>query len=316
MNMSNTTDFLVVTDVSYVSYFILFGSVTFFQSHYPEEAAYWIKPVDECDQNNLPNLLNCDTYKKILKDFTMSRLERIDDIAKQNFQNEIDAADRVDFIFAMDDNLKNNFRLNLYPEYKGQRKLVKRQYQVRPIKEYITNVIFKELDVENKYGYHLIKVEGAEGDDIIATTLMNFKDRYANILLIASDHDYLQIDGIHQFDMKGNRVERTLGDEPVTAKEFLLGKILMGDKSDNICQVFKKCGPKTALKLVKDPAGLKKMLTESQDATKQFKMNKKIISFNEIPKDLSAKIVEKLNVELYDRRALNSKINLNDFMMM
>lgn len=127
----------------------------------------------------------------------MSRLEMIDDIAKQNFQVEIDSADRIDFIFAMDDNLKNNFRLNLYPEYKGQRKLVKRQYQVYPIKNYISDVLFNELDVENKYGYHLIKVEGAEGDDVIATALKNFKDRYGTVMLVASDHDYLQIDGVN-----------------------------------------------------------------------------------------------------------------------
>lgn len=91
----------------------------------------------------------------------------------------------------MDDRLKNNFRLGLYPTYKGQRRLVKRSYDVYAIKDHVINVIFKELDLENKYGYHLIKVAGAEGDDVIAVTLMNFKDRYKTVLLISSDHDYL-----------------------------------------------------------------------------------------------------------------------------
>jgi len=56
----------------------------------------------------------------------------------------------------MDDRLKNNFRLGLYPTYKGQRRLVKRSYDVYAIKDYVINVIFKELDIENKYGYHMI----------------------------------------------------------------------------------------------------------------------------------------------------------------
>ena len=56
----------------------------------------------------------------------MRRLETIDYIAKANFQDAIDSADKVDIIFAMDDRLKNNFRLALYPSYKGQRKLIKR----------------------------------------------------------------------------------------------------------------------------------------------------------------------------------------------
>ena len=88
----------------------------------------------------------------------------------------------------------------------------------------------------------------------------------------------------------------------------------MGDKSDNIQQVFTKCGPKTALKLVKDKDELRKRLNESQDASKQFLLNKKIISFKEIPKELTDAIIEKVNIEVYDRRAKNAGTSLSDFM--
>lgn len=312
--MSESNDFLIITDLSYFQYFCIFGSVTKFSAYYPDEASQWIKHPDEVDQEHLPNLLDCENYRKVLKKHVMKRLETIDYIAKQNFQNELDTADRIDIIFAMDDNLKNNFRLNLYPTYKGQRRLVKRSYNVYAIKEYIQNVIFSELDVENQYGYHFIKVTGAEGDDVIATTLLNFKDRYKTILLISSDHDYLQIDGINQFDMNGKQIVRDLGGTIVNAEEYLLGKILMGDKSDNISQVFPKCGPKTALKLVKDKELLKQRLTESQDAIKQFQINKKIISFSEIPKTLSDDIIQKINVEIYDRQPMKKNSGLAEFM--
>ena len=105
---------------------------------------------------------------------------------------------------------------------------------------------------------------------MIATAYKKLKDKYLDVVLIASDHDYLQIDGISQFNLEGKRIVRDLGGTIVSAPEYLLGKILMGDKSDNICQVFKKCGPKTALKLVKDKEMLKQRLAESQDAQKQF----------------------------------------------
>jgi len=75
----------------------------------------------------------------------MKRLESINWVLKNNFQNEIDMADKIDVILALDDKLKRNFRLDLYPEYKAQRTLVKRQYQVQPIKDYIVNVLFAEL---------------------------------------------------------------------------------------------------------------------------------------------------------------------------
>jgi len=85
MSNDNKNDVLIVADVSYLSYFILFGSVTYFQAHHEVEAAQWIKPIDECDQENLPNLLNCETYKGILKQFVMTRLEKLETIARQNF---------------------------------------------------------------------------------------------------------------------------------------------------------------------------------------------------------------------------------------
>ena len=307
--------FLCVIDGSYFGYFVLFGACSEFQKKEPALASTWIKPPEECDQNNLPNLLNCEEFKRILKQFTMKRIETIDWIARENFQDELDIAAGIDYIFAMDDRVSYSFRKKLYPEYKAQRALVKRSYQLQPIKDYITNVIFKDLEVEEKYGYHLVKVEGAEGDDVIATTLLNFKDNYLASMLVASDHDFLQIDGVREFDLFGKEAKRDLGGEIVNADDYLLGKILMGDKSDNIKQVFPKCGPKTALKWTKDKTTLKTVLKESQDAASRYLLNKKIISFKEMPSELSSAILEKINVALYSNEQVNdATIDLRDFM--
>lgn len=309
--------FLEVVDGSYFSYFVLFGSVSEFQKRMPDVASTWIKPPEEVDQSNLPNLLNCEEFKKVLKQFTMKRLETIDRIARENFQDELDMASGIDIVFAMDDRVSYSFRKKLYPEYKAQRALVKRSFQLQPIKDYIVNVIFKELEVEEKHGYRLVKVEGAEGDDVIATTLMNFADKYLTAMLVASDHDFLQIDGVREFDLFGKEAKRDLGGEIVSADDYLLGKILMGDKSDNIKQVFPKCGPKTALKWTKDKNALKTVLKESQDASSRYLLNKKIISFKEIPQSLSDAILEKVNAALYTNEQINSSaIDLRDFMML
>ena len=299
--------FLICIDGNYAAYTIIFGTTKEFEEKHPDEAALWIKPVEECDQNNLPNLLNCDLYKKILKKFTMRRLEAVDSIAKENFQAEIDEVDAIDIVFAMDDRLSNSFRKNLYPEYKAHRSLVKRQYQIYPIKDYIIDVIFKELDVEQEYGYHLVKVEGAEGDDVIAVALTKLAGNYIGKMLIASDHDFLQIEGLREFDLFGKEAKRDLGGEIVSAKDYLLGKILMGDKSDNIKQVFTRCGPKTALKWTKDKESLKKVLKEDQSSASRYLLNKKIISFSDIPNDLSDKILKEVNESLYKNPILNKK---------
>ena len=299
--------FLIVIDGSYFDYVNLFASTKTFTERYPEDAAVWIKPADECDQKNLPNLLNCDNYKKCLKQQVMWKLESVEDVAKSNFQQEMDDCDSIDIIFAMDDKLSHSFRKELYPEYKAHRALVKRQFQLQPIKDYIVDVIFKELDVEHQYGYHLVKVDGAEGDDVIATTIMRLKDNYVGMFLIASDHDFLQIEGLRVFDLFGKEARRDLGGEIVSAHDYLVGKILMGDRSDNIQQVLARCGPKTALKWTKDKDALKKILKEDQALASRYLLNKKMIDFNAIPKDLSDRILESVNAELYKNTKLNSR---------
>lgn len=308
--------FLVVIDGSYFEYVNLFASVKTFTEKYPEDASYWIKPVDECDQKNLPNILNCDTYKKCLKQQVMWKLENVEDVVKSNFQAEVDECDEIDIVFAMDDKLSHSFRKTLYPEYKAHRALVKRQFQLQPIKDYIVDVIFKELDVEHEHGYHLVKVEGAEGDDVIATTIMRLRDNYVGMVLIASDHDFLQIDGLREFDLFGKEAKRDLGGEIVSAKDYLVGKILMGDRSDNIQQVFLRCGPKTALKWTKDKDALKKTLKEDHSLAARYLLNKKMIDFNSIPQELSDKILESVNAALYKNTRLNKRStgDWSDFM--
>ena len=76
-------------------------------------------------------------------------------------------------------------------------------------------------------------------------------------------------------------------------------KILLGDVSDNIPKVFDKVGPKKALKLIHDNAALKAKLKENQASAKQFKMNKQLICFSEIPKELNDRILEKVNEKVF-----------------
>jgi len=312
----NEKKFLIVVDGSYFEYVNLFASVKTFTEKYPEDAAVWIKPAEECDQKNLPNLLNCDNYKTCLKKQVMWKLESVEEVAKANFQSEIDECSAIDIVFAMDDKLSHSFRKALYPEYKAHRALVKRQFQLQPIKDYIADVIFKELDVEGERGYHLVKVDGAEGDDVIATTILHLRDKYVGVMLVASDHDFLQIDGIREFDLFGKEAKRDLGGEIVSAQDYLVGKILMGDRSDNIQQVFTRCGPKTALKWTKDKEALKKTLKEDHSLAARYVLNRKMIDFNCIPQELSDKILKTVNESLYRDNPLNKRAanDWSDFM--
>lgn len=305
---------LIVVDASYFLYYTIFGAVAQFQRKYAQEAAIWIKDPSEVDQKNLPNLLNCDTFKKVLKQYVMKRLETIDWLTKTNHQAELDVANRIDIVFAMDDHLTNNFRKNLYTEYKAQRVLAPKSYNIYAIKNYIVDVLFKELEVEEKYDYHMISVEGAEGDDVIACICRNLAKDYMLTILYASDHDFVQLENVKQYNLFGQPVECKIADVEVTPKEYLLGKILLGDGADNITKVFAGVGPKKVLKLIKDKELLKERLKKDQAAAKRYLLNKKLISFDEIPKDLEKHIVEVANQKLYENEVINSGIDFRDFM--
>lgn len=303
---------LVVVDQSYFEYYVLFGAVNKFQKRKPDEARTLIKAAEDTDQNNLPDLLVSSTFRKILKEMTMKRCEVLDWVLKQNFQDEFDMADQVDIVFAQDDRVSKSFRKDIYPEYKLQRAFAPKSFKTQPIKEYINNVIFKDLDVEAHYGYRFVKVDGAEGDDVIAT-IMKSLDGYMLKILFASDKDFLQIDGIKQFDLSGKEVLRKWGDEELSAHDFMMMKLLLGDVSDNIPKVFDKVGPKKALKLIHDKEALKAKLKENQASAKQYKMNKKLICFSEIPKELRDKILEKVNEKVFMLKQ-EKDIDLAEFM--
>ena len=303
---------LVVCDQSYFEYYVLFGAVNMFMKRKPDEAKTLIKAPEDTDQSNLPDLLVSSTFRKILKEMTMKRCEVLDWVLKQNFQDEFDMADQVDIVFAQDDRVSKSFRKDIYPEYKLQRAFAPKSFKTQPIREYINNVIFKDLDVEEKYGYRFVKVDGAEGDDVIAT-IMKSLDGYMLKILFASDKDFLQIDGIKQFDLSGKEVVRKWGDEVLSAHDFLMMKILLGDVSDNIPKVFDKVGPKKALRLIHDNTALKAKLKENQASAKQFKMNKQLICFSEIPKELKDRILEKVNEKVFTLKQ-EKDIDLAEFM--
>ena len=79
------------------------------------------------------------------------------------------------------------------------------------------------------------------------------------------------------------------------AMQDLFCKIVMGDKSDDIPSVFKKCGPKTALKYYENKSLFEQQL-EKENAYERYRQNKKIIDFNEIPQDLALEFLINLNI--------------------
>jgi 5'-3' exonuclease len=74
-------------------------------------------------------------------------------------------------------------------------------------------------------------------------------------------------------------------------KEQLFCKILSGDKSDNIPNIYRGCGQQTALKFYKDKQSFEDKLKD--DAIKTiYELNKILIDMNNIPDDLKKEFYE------------------------
>ena len=287
---------LVAADCSNFEYVCINSALKYWKDKYSEEYSFTLKPAEETDQDNLPNLLNSDTFRRVLSKNVQMKLEGLIWIVKNNHPSEVSMSDGMDFIFTRDDRLHNNFRKLKYPEYKAQRKLMKRQFDVFSAMEYIHDVIFKELDIE-KLGFKIIGVKDCESDDIIAVMMNRFKNYFCRIL-ISSDRDFLQLEDVYQYDNFGNEIICGFkhGGQfiEMTPKNYLLWKILKGDTADNIKNVLPRCGDVTAYKLLQDKDKLKKMLMENKEAAKNYSLNKYLIDFNSIPQDVSDRIYEEL----------------------
>lgn len=314
MDISGDTSnrILVAVDSSNFEYYCITSAYRAWITNHPEDEAIFINPRVKIGWDNLPNVLVSRTYRYELGKLVQHRLDMIMRIVKDNHQEEIDLADGIDVFFVEDDKINGNFRKLKYPEYKANRVLRPRRFDMSKVKEYIQNVLFKELGLEERFGYKFVKIQDCESDDIIATLMKRFTDYRCRIIL-SSDRDFLQISDVHQYNMGGQKVKRIINKDEemaLTPDEYRLWKIIRGDMSDNIRGVFPKYGDVKSYRLVKDKPTLRKMLSESQEAANRYILNKYLIDFKSIPVEVEERIYKVLREKMDE---LNVRHRINEF---
>ena len=137
-----------------------------------------------------------------------------------------------------------------------------------------------------------------EADDCNALTTMYIlaQNPETKVVIIANDMDYLQLVGprVKIINLKYKDLtesKKWTGN----AEQDLFCKIVIGDKSDDIPSVFKKCGPKTALKYFEDKVAFEEQL-KRENAYERYYQNKKLVDFNEIPEDLALEFMVNLSI--------------------
>ena len=182
---------------------------------------------------------------------------------------------------------RNNIWRNEYIEkYKGNRKCDN-------IVGQFFKLTYEENLFENSGVQKILFHPNLEADDCIAlaTNIILQNNNNAQIYIITSDTDYLQLinENIHIYNMKLKKIDEKKSYK--NPEKDLFCKIILGDKSDNIPGLFKKCGNKTAEKYYENKELFKKKL-EDKEIEDRFKLNELLISFKNIPEKLQEQFYE------------------------
>jgi len=147
---------------------------------------------------------------------------------------------------------KSYYRMNLLGDYKGTRKKAETEEEIEHAEKFfaVLNRLPDELDEE------VLKFRGIEADDTMAYITQNLSNRYDHTWVVSSDKDIIQLvdDNISIFNIFSRKeiTKQYLQDElQLTPSEFMLSRIIEGDKGDNIIGI-EGIGPKRAQALAKE----------------------------------------------------------------
>jgi 5'-3' exonuclease len=157
--------------------------------------------------------------------------------------------------------------------------------------------------MQETYKFKMFGHYSLEADDVIALITMHLFDNYeSNVIIITNDNDYIQLMNYPRFNPQSSLMIRNLQEKNIcertgcSPEQYVKVKKILGDKSDNIPPIAKKCGDKTALKLAMNPEQLEKLFTTNPHARAQYSLNELLIDFKFIPENLKQEVIAKLDV--------------------
>lgn len=178
---------------------------------------------------------------------------------------------------------KNSFRKDIYPEYKANRKDKELPIYFNEIKDYL------------KSNYSFIEEEGLEADDILVQKYLSSPEHFK---MCSIDKDVIKtVAGTH-YDLYNQKWITTTKEE---ANYYLAKQLLIGDRIDNIPNLYKGFGDKTCDNIFK--------LNEKQHP---FTIAINLMKKHRIDIEVQFKLVAVGRMEHYDKfiKKYNKKIKV------
>ncbi len=155
---------------------------------------------------------------------------------------------------------KSYYRMDMHEEYKGTRKKPQEEEEIKKYEAFfaVLNDLPDQLDEE------VLKIRGVEADDILAWITQNVSNKYDHTWIVSSDKDLIQLvdENVSIFNIFGRKevTKQSLHEDlGLVPSEFMLSRIIEGDKSDNIIGI-EGIGPKRAQTLAKEYKTLPNLL--------------------------------------------------------
>lgn len=168
----------------------------------------------------LGNHTNADIEEDLLRHMVLNSVRAYNVKFKNEFGEMIIACDAG-----------NNWRRQVFPYYKANRRKNREKSEIN------WNSVFETLnkvrdELKDYFPYRVIRVDGAEADDIIGTLAQTYGNTSEKILILSGDKDFVQLQAymnVQQFDPVQKKWRKTND-----VDKFIKEHIIRGDAGDGV----------------------------------------------------------------------------------
>jgi hypothetical protein len=233
----------------------------------------------------LGNHTNAEIEEDLLRHMILNSIRSYNVKFKNEFGEMIIAADAG-----------NNWRRQIFPYYKANRRKNREKSEIN------WNVVFETLnkvrdELKDYFPYRVIRVDGAEADDVIGTLAQTYGNTSEPILILSGDKDFVQLQSymnVKQFDPVQKKWRKT--NDP---DRFIKEHIIRGDTGDGVPN-FLSADDTFVIGSRQKPISQKKLDQWLEQDPKEFcddKMlrgylrNQQLVDLNFIPEDIRKEVL-------------------------
>jgi 5'-3' exonuclease len=191
---------------------------------------------------------------------------------------------------------KSNWRLDFFPEYKANRTktvTTENEEELLQLKE-VKNGFYSWIPSLSDLNINLISEDRCEGDDIIASIILNKKSDDM-FYIISDDKDFqqlLKVENVMQISLREFKPLYKDGYNDIRCH------IAIGDTSDNIPNIKRGYGEKKIASLIESDKF--DDFLKTNNLTEIYERNSKLIDMTKIPSEYQTSIIQKYN-EMYNK---------------